>query len=356
MKITKCFFAAKACIQSLRGSRRSFAALLFLAFLSAPLCAQQLSIEAEAMANAGIEAHDEGDYEGALELYRQVLELSPNHPVILYEIGFSYAAMGDDENAVKAAEAGIVAAKERGSEDILIALLDLKGSAMDNLGQSEEALAVFEEAIELGGNAMVYYNYAVTSYRLERRDQARAALVTGLELNRNHASSAYLLGRICIEEGRKTQGLYAFCYFLLLEPTSGRAIEAYMSLDEMFKGSTTIGVKDTGSFTSLDLMISIMSLSLDEADAALGDTARFNAKLKSIFTALGEISESSERAAGEELWWDFFRPFFDRIVSSQYFDTYCKIIGLVANPDAQVWLDSDRGREEIDLFFEWLNQ
>lgn len=331
-----------------------FAAVIFC--IAAPLFAQPLSNEAEALAARGIEAHDSGDYEGALDYYRQVLELAPRHPVILYEMGFSYAAMGDDENAIRIADEGIDAAKEQGSLNILIALMDLKGSALDNLGQSEEALTVFEEAIGLGGNPMVYYNYALTSYKLERRGQARKALIAGLELNRNHPSSVYLLGRICVEEGRKTQGFYSFCYFLLLEPASGRAVEAYMSLDEILKGSTTIGIRNAGSFTASDLMISLLPLESDESSAKLSDTEKFNAKLKMLFTALEESRESVEREAGDELWWDYYHPFFTRIAASPYFDTYCKIIGMVANPDAQAWIDSGEGREEIDAFFTWINE
>ncbi|MDR2181322.1 MAG: tetratricopeptide repeat protein [Treponema sp.] len=335
------------------GKRLFCAAVIFC--LAAAIFAQPLSDEAEALAGRGIAAHDSGDYEGALDYYRQVLELAPRHPVILYEMGFSYAAMGDDENALRMSDEGISAAREQGSDDILAALMDLKGSALDNLGRGEEALAVFEEAIGLGGNVTVYYNYALTSYKLERRGQAREALIAGLALNRNHPSSVYLLGRICVEEGRKTQGFYSLCYFLLLEPASGRAVEAYMSLDEMLKGSTTIGVRSAGSFTASDLMISLLSLDSDEA-SGLSDTEKLNAKLKKLFTALDESVENVEREAGDELWWDYYHPFFARIAASPYFDTYCKIIGLVANPDAQAWIDSGEGREEIDAFFTWLNE
>ncbi|MDR1389099.1 MAG: tetratricopeptide repeat protein [Treponema sp.] len=332
--------------------------MFLLVFAALPLFGQQFELSggAEELVNEGIEAHDSGDYEAAVDLYRRALEIEKDHPLIYFEMGFSYITLGDNENALKAADAGITSARERNATSLLSILMDLKGSALDNLDRGEEALAVFEEALALSPAAQIFYNYGLTLYRLGRFDKALETLAAGLALNHNHPSSTFLLGKICVENGLKTQALLSLCYFLLLEPASGRSMEAYISLEEMLKSSTTIGFKDTGSFTAADLMISIMSLDIEGDDVPASDAERFKTKLKRIFTGFGETNKTVSRVPGDELWWDFYVPFFDRIAQSSYFETCLRIIGLVADPNAQEWVDSEEGYDEIDTFFEWLNQ
>ena len=129
-----------------------------------------LSVETEELIRAGIKYHDQGDYENALNYYLQAMETAPNHPIIFYEMGFSYISMGDYGAALEMAEKGIAEAKIRSDEDVIPSLLDLKGSALDNLGRSDEAIDVYMEAINQYGvsNTFLYYNLAVSYYRIDK--------------------------------------------------------------------------------------------------------------------------------------------------------------------------------------------
>ncbi|MDR0600290.1 MAG: tetratricopeptide repeat protein [Treponema sp.] len=316
-----------------------------------------LSPEAEDLVRVGILYHDQGDYESAMGYYREALALSPDHPVICYEMAFSSLYMGDFQGALELADQGITAAKARGMDDLIPNLFDLKGSALDNLGRGEEAIEVYLSAINVYGaaNTFLYYNLGLSYYRIEKRDEARNALIEGLLINPNHASGNYLLGRLCMEKGMKTQGFYAFAYFLLLEPNTERAEEAYTAILAALTGQDeTAGLQDNGSFTGADRVISL-SFTLDEENKDKSDAEKTQAKLYHVFDTLGgqNDAEGTGYPAGDALWRDFYIPFFFKIAHSDYFGIFCRYIGLTADPGADEWIEN--GREEIEGFFGWLN-
>ncbi|MDR2210730.1 MAG: tetratricopeptide repeat protein [Spirochaetaceae bacterium] len=319
---------------------------------------QSLSPQAEELVSTGVLYHDQGDYKTALDYYQQALELAPEHPVIHYEMAFSYIAMGDNETALELADQGLAGAKARNMKDIIPILYDLKASALDNLGRTGEAITMYLTAINQydPSNTLLYYNLGLSYYRTGRRDEARETIIKGLRINPNHPSSNYLLGRLCMEDGQKTQAFYSLCYFLLQEPNTERSVEAYNTvLYLLAREEEAIGVRNNGSFTAADMVISL-SFTLDEANPEKSDAEKSKAKLYYIFTTLEEQKNNGKisRSQGDELWWDFYSPFFYRIAGSENFDTFCRYIGITADPQANEWIET--GREEIEAFFEWLNQ
>jgi tetratricopeptide (TPR) repeat protein len=351
-----------------KGAILAAAALVFLGCRSRPetiepepnppgIFSTVLSSEAEDLVRLGISYHDRGDYETAIDYYKKALDLAPDHPLILYELAFSYLYQGDSETAIDVAEKGIATAEERGMQDVIPNLFDIKGSALDNLDRSAEAIDVYLTAINQYGasNTFLYYNLGLSYYRIEKHPEAREALLQGLLLNPNHPSSNLLLARISAEEGQKTQAFYAFCYFLLLEPNTARAVQAYNTLLNMLSKQEQIGLMDNGTFTASDMVISL-SFVLDDENAGKSEAEKTKAKLYYLLTSLEELKNAGkiERGAGDELYWDFYAPFFNRIAVSGYFGTFCRYIALTSDPEADDWIIN--GREEIDGFFEWLNE
>ena len=316
-----------------------------------------LSPEAEELVRTGIRYHDQGDYQNALNSYTRAMELDPDHPVIFYEMGYSYISMGNYNAALEMADKGIAEAKNRGDTEVIPSLFDLKGSALDNLGRSEEAINIYLEALndyEIK-NTFLYYNLAVSYYRIEKREEAVQALTSGLTINQNHASSNYLMGKICMEDGKKTQAFYSLCYFLLLEPNTDRALQSYNTILHMLRQEELIGFRDNGTFTASDMVISV-AFTLDEENFRLSDAEKTKAKLYYIMTNLDDMKNSGkiQRSDGDELWWDFYSPFFNRIALSDYFDTYFRYIGISSDPDADNWIEDEWDR--IESFFKWLNE
>ena len=316
-----------------------------------------LSAEAEELIQRGINSHDQGDYEAALGYFKRAMELAPDHPEILYQLGFTYFSMGDLTATLEMIDKGLANAKAWSYNGIIPPLLDLKGSVLNSLGRNVEAIDVYLMAInEYGASGvLIYYNLGVSYYRASMWNEAEEALITGLLLNPNHADSHYLLGRGNIENGRSTQAFYALCFFLLLEPHTDRSALAYSTIVHMLSNrDETIGIRDNGTFTPADIIISV-AFTLDEYNFRLSEAEKTQAKLYYIFTNLEErlYSGGIERSAGDELYWDFYAPLFSRIAGSQYFDTFSRYIALTADPDADDWVDNHE--TDIEVFFFWLN-
>jgi tetratricopeptide (TPR) repeat protein len=352
------------------------ACLLLVFTVSFPAAAQEnagsSALEVDRLMSAGIEYHDNGDYDKAIECYEKALKLAPDVPGIYYELALSYLYKENPEEALRYSQQGINLAAAQGMEDNLSGLYDLKGSALDDLGRREEAVEVYLEALNRFdvNDTRLYYNLGLTYYRMGERDKARDSLAQSLINDPFHPSSNFLLGKICYEQGRKSQSLYCLSYFLLLEPHTERSGEAYSTMEQLMSGSEDgITVSDAGNFTAFDIMISLLFIddkkpagagpeSSGAADRTLSPDERFMEKLGAFFSAgqaplVQSLRQTENHYPADDLWWEFYAPFFSRLVESGHFETFCHYIGMSVSSESTTWLGGNE--EKIEALFEWLN-
>jgi tetratricopeptide (TPR) repeat protein len=340
--------------------------LLTLLLLSVLAAAQEsLTPEAEKLMRAGVECHEAGEFDKAIEYYEKALKLAPKVPGIYYELAFSHLYNENPQTALEYSQKGIELAERQGQNEDLAGLYDLKGSALDDLGRREEAVKVYLEAIARFNvnNTRLYYNLGLTYYRMGERDKAWESLAQSLADDTFHPSSNFLVGKICYELGRKTQSLYSLCYFLLLEPNTERSGEAFSTLRQLIvrNEEEEIGVSNTGDFTGLDLILGLMLMS-NSNDPDESDDRLMMRKLEAFFKAASEqpqaMTENGSGTSGasssiEDLWWKFYIPFFAAIAESEHFETLCRYIGMSGSEESRMWLEENG--EKIDALFEWLN-
>jgi tetratricopeptide (TPR) repeat protein len=327
-----------------------FAALLILIMPPSFAFAQ----EADELINSGIEYHDEGEYEKAIECYEKALKLDPDNPLIYYELAFSHLYNENPEEALNYSQKGIDISIARNSLNFLGNLYDMKGSALDDLGRGEEAVEVYLEALNRFGSndTHIYYNLGLTYYRMGERDKARNALALNLMEDTFHPSSNFLLGKICYEQGRETQSLYSLCYFLLLEPNSERSEEAWETVEQLVTSPEQIEFTGEGSFSASDLMLSLMFSK--NSDESLGAEEQLIQKLGGFFGAMGEIMDRAQSdEITDDLWWEFYVPFFSRLAGSGHFETFCRYISITSSAESGNWLNKNSAK--LDALFEWLN-
>jgi len=87
-----------------------------------------------------------GEYEPAIELYRQVLQAEPAHAEALWGLGLSLMNTGEFDDATAALEAAVKADPENG-----LYLVDV-GKHYTMLGMYDEAKPFFDKIIELDPN------------------------------------------------------------------------------------------------------------------------------------------------------------------------------------------------------------
>ena len=306
-------------------------------FLGVLLFAQE-GESADDLIQRGIHAHDQGNYAEAVDYYQRALKLEPESPLIYYEMAFSYYYDGQYQQALESAETGIVWAGD--DRAYLGALYDIKGSALDSLGRGEEAAAVFIEAIERfeTQGTLLYYNLGLTYYRMERYDEALAALTLGVEARPRHASGNYLVGRLLFDKGRPGQGILCLYHFLLLEPQGWRANEAYELILNAFSPGETVW-EDSPLGKALGGMAAELSGSAGEF---------FTQRTLALFAAL----EKLPGIPGGDLWGRFYIPFFTELAQRGHGETYCGYVSAFQGDES--WFTGHR--EELERFFAWLNE
>jgi tetratricopeptide (TPR) repeat protein len=327
---------------------------LALLFISIQVIAQS---SIEDFVKEGIQYHDNGNYEKAIETYEKALEINPKSTLVNYEIALSYFTLGDYKKAIKYSD--IVLDQKK---DYLIEAYMTKGSALDNIGKTKESIKVFEKAIKkTEGHYLLCYNLALNHYKIGDLDKAEENIINGIEINSNHSSSHLLLANIHNQKENPVQTLLAIHYFLFLEPSTKRSIVAYEILQENFGGNVSKDDSDPNTinimlspnsdsqFGAVELMISMLevSKSLEENEDKTEDEM-FIENTESFFKVLGELKEKKNK----EIWWTFYTTFFYELAKTDHLETYCKYITQSENENSKKWLNENE--ERLADFDTWL--
>lgn len=306
----------------------------------------------------GIEYHDKGEFDQAIETYKRALKIEPNSTLVHYELALSYSEIGNHKNAIKHCNFVI-----KQKQDHLIHAYVVKGSSLDDLGKSKKAIKVYKEGIETeGDHYLLYYNLGLTYFRLQDFKNAEPAILSAINNNYNHPSSHLMMAKLYHLKEKPVQSLLSSHFFLLLEPNSRRSKEAYAMLMDNFGGNVSkdkdepntininVNISDDTQFAATELMISLLETkaTLEEyKDKSKEDL--FIENTQSFFKMLGGLKKEGNTG----IWWDFYIPFFDDIAQSDHIDTFCHFISQSSNENSIKWLQENE--EKITAFSEWLS-
>jgi antitoxin component YwqK of YwqJK toxin-antitoxin module/Flp pilus assembly protein TadD len=177
----------------------------------------------------GAEFHDEQKYDEALALYNQVPENDTNYALATAEKAFSYYAKKDYDKAISLCEEALKYGTDY-DNNLYVTL----GSSYDDAGKGEKALEVYNKGIkEFPKNHLILFNKAVTLEKQEKYEEAIETYKQVLQLTPYHASTHYRLGRLAELEGDITRAMLCYNTFLVVEPTTDRALSVLQMLDNM---------------------------------------------------------------------------------------------------------------------------
>ena len=314
----------------------------------------------DSLVRVGVQYHDKGEYKKAIENYEKALKIDPKSTLVNYELALTYMHLEDYKNSIKYSDIVI----EQKKDHVLSAYMT-KGSALDNLGKTDESIKLFKKGIEeFGDHYLLYYNLGINYAKMRDLENAELAFVNAIKSNPSHASSHYGLALIEKDKNLRVQSLLSLYYFLLLEPSSKRAEAAYSLLKKQLGGNVQKDKKDTtkiniflssenanSEFAAVEMMIALFETYSMKKGKDKTPEELFITNTKSIFTVLGEMSEKESK---EGIWWEFYIPFFYKLAKSEYIDVYCYYISGSANKNAIKWLNANE--EKIEKFEKWLNE
>lgn len=196
------------------------AAVLFAVSTSTFLGVDDESYLPTHVVNEGALYEAAGDYEEALDLYSEAMEMTPSDARPYYHAGRAYANMG------MAAEA-----REYMGRAITLnpnyrpfAYVSL-GIALAREEDYEQAAGYFEKALEADpGLCIALYNLGLCQYNLGRREDAVGTLVRASDLCRDDAAAMVPVANMLVELGEVDRGLSLGRAALSLNPRNPEAL------------------------------------------------------------------------------------------------------------------------------------
>lgn len=168
---------------------------------------------------AGVSYYDSGDYEKAIEAYKQALQLSPNSEEVYYHLGMAYGSLGRYKEAIAAYNRAI-----RINPDYAAAYYNL-GHAYSNLKQYDRAIRAFRQAIHYEPDNIEAYFALGYAYFDSRKDaEAAAAFEEAIRRKPDNPYAYFNLGLLYFPNGPHAKAVDAFTQAILRDP---RYSEAY---------------------------------------------------------------------------------------------------------------------------------
>ncbi|MBL7873070.1 MAG: tetratricopeptide repeat protein [Cyclobacteriaceae bacterium] len=336
---------------------------LLLIFSASTVFAQDV----KELINEGIKFHDQGDYEKAIEKYKEAIQQDSNSAMAYYEMAFSYHLLKEYEQSLESANQAL-ALNDQG---VNYYATIIKGSVLDDMGRTQESVSFYKEAVKkYPDQYLLLFNYGVSCGRLGLRSDAQELFLKAIALKPNHPGSHLrlaLLKKDGNEKVRATLGLY---FFLLLENESKRAEEyAQTLLDWLYQtnvgddGINRISItlpsgskKDNMMATAeLGFSMALLASSEIEKQKSMSKQEKFIYDTNQIFSLLGELNDNKKnkkKRNAPDLLWDTYVPFFYSIKKAGHTEAFCyHILKTSKDSDIKTWLASNT--EKLELFYLW---
>lgn len=334
--------------------------IAFIVLFCTSLYAQDQDITIEAIIAQGYESYVEGDYNTAIKVYDQALDLDPSLSLANNQVALSYFKLGDYDNAILYSDKVI---QDNNDSKYVLSAYVTKGSCLDIIGETETSIDVFKEGIEkFPEDNYLQYNLAINYFKINDFSNAEQHAIQSALLNPSHQSSHLLLAHINNMQQQKTPALLASYYFLLAQPHTKKSMEALDILHANFSKDVTeeateegtpkninITLQSDSEFGASELMLSLLEASKSlEKNEDKSEDELFIENTTSFFTILGESTKENEG-----LWKGFYIPFFYKLAQSEHMETFCYYIQQSSNDNAVTWLKENE--EKINAMFTWLN-
>ena len=322
---------------------KSFFLTLLVTICSALAIAQQNSTVA-ALVKEGIELHDKGDYAEAIKKYDEALLIDKDDYDANYEKSLSclYSKRYDDCIAISK----YLIAKHA-ANDALPGVYSNYGSALDDKGEGEAAIKIFDEGIKKFPAAyLIYYNKGLTCSRLEKWDDALVCFFAAMKIKPTHSGSLYYTS-LSIDKSNKVAALISGLTFLAAEPEGKRAATIYKQVNGLL-GSFAQKSKENNNEISITV-------------GDLGDKKKENnfstVQMMLGITAASSLTDSVKVKTEVEklsLYVQMMAPFWVEMNKKELIPVYAHIASITSGNEENIKWISDN-QDKLKAFYEWYN-
>jgi predicted Zn-dependent protease len=286
---------------------------------------------AKALVKEGITLHDAGKYDEAIAKYDEAIKADPGYSNGYYEKGFTLFSTGKGKDALPCLEKVLkLDPQSPGAYDMI-------GSIYDDDKQTDKAIEYFQKGLKIDSTYQrLYYNMAITYYRLGKYADAEVKAIKAIKLDPKHASSQRVYAMTTYSEDKRGVSLLAWCSFLLLEPQTKRAEVA----NDYIQKILNYGIKKTGE-KSVTLSVStsdmegpnfLMPMAILTATSDKKNLTRADS-LSLTLTKLFEISDNFASKKGDTFYKTFFSDYFKKLAATDNMPAFSRYITLSTNKE-----------------------
>lgn len=313
--------------------------------------------QTDSLLRQGMRFHDEGKFREALECYQKVLESDPTNAEAMYEMAYTFMSTGDYKRAAAYAKNSIRKGKTPYAGSYAV-----WGSSLDELGQREKALKVFDEGMKyFPEDHLLAYNKGLTLYRMKRYREAEQILCRSVRLRPSHPGSHLLLAYTEAELGNRVKAMFPLYFFLLIESRTERSKTAWEMLASLqVKGMTSDrpgkisasmhSREDSDSLGVFEMTVSMAAVASIAGKTDSTELGRFAERNRTFFLVLSEIKKNIN-----SLWWNFYIPFLSEVYTSGNAEAFSYYISRGARPEeAEAWFA--KNPDKMNRFADWFGQ
>ncbi|MEO6633127.1 MAG: tetratricopeptide repeat protein, partial [Mucilaginibacter sp.] len=298
--------------------------------------------------NQGIALNDSGKYDLAVDKYKEAIKLDPNSMRAMYELSYTLAHSGKPKEAIPYLE-------KTASADGYAEAYDLLASIYDDEKNFDMAVSYYKQGITAFPKfQLLHFNLAISYLRQKKYADAEGFAINAIKLNPTHPGSLRAYALCAYYQNRGVKAILAFCSFIMREPQSKRAVEAYQYIQKIIQSK--VGVKtDKDGKQSVNIYVSDdkaldedekamdLFLSMTAADPALEKNKDkqpvqiFTGQLESIFKIGGELLEKRKQ---KDFFWNFYVDYYYKLALSDNMEAFGRIVSMSAYPDENVkWIN-----------------
>jgi tetratricopeptide (TPR) repeat protein len=299
---------------------------------------------------------DEGKVDQAIAALKKLVADDPSDSTAAYELGLAYASKGDNASC-RATLDPIADAKGPNQ----VKALGMLGNCLDQLGESDKAVAVYRHGLELDpDDSGTLFNLAITLIQHGKADEGRELLKHDIEKNPSHASAHLVLGQVFEAQGFNIPAMFSFLHFLALEPATKRSTMAADHLTKLLGtgykktkagANITFDVnarKEEGDYTSMQLMFSLVAAS----PVAKKKQTDFEAAQAQAAGVLAMFVESAGKDH-DDFTSRVQAPFFTSMTEAKLTDVFAGIALSTLNlAGTKEWAKAHD--KEITAYFDWI--
>lgn len=317
-----------------------------LLLLCLPFFSANAQDTVETWIDRGIALHDQGDYEGAIQIYQEALKEYPESMLIYYEIALSHLSLFHYEEAIRWSEKALQAKDKVENTSLVYSVM---ASAFDNWGKYEEAIRIFDRGIqEDPDNYLLYFNQGITYRKMGEEKEAMISFLQALTIFPLHPSSLFHSANLLAENGYPGLAFYNYCFFLLFEPDTDRSRSAWENLMNLNKGSSPVP-----SFTITDSNFRLQRNERMDRQVTSQAAGTPYPRMYHTLRGLEEHLNEWNHKEFPKIYQSFYIPFFHHLITSGHLESFCRKTSAVADPSSATWIT--KHEDKITDLHIWVN-